>query len=80
MSKNDKAVEDNQQEILKTKIEKDETELYRHHLKAYRFDKSEWKERGDGDLVIAKSDKYVRVLMHRDYTGKCAVNFSVQNA
>lgn len=48
-------------------------------MKAYRFDKSEWKERGDGDLVIAQKDAYTRVLMHRDYTGKCAVNFATKN-
>lgn len=65
-------------EVLVTKIDEKETELYRHHVKSYRFDTSEWKERGEGDLVLAKSEKCVRALMHRDLTGKCAINFPLK--
>ena len=61
-----------------TKINDDETELFRYKGKTYRFDVSEWKERGEGDIVIAKSEKATRVLLHRDLTGKCAINFQIE--
>eukprot|EP00703_Trepomonas_sp_PC1_P004250 JAP92356.1 RAN binding protein 1 [Trepomonas sp. PC1] len=62
-----------------TKIEKDEKEVFRQKAKTYRFDASEWKERGEGDIVIAESDKHKRVVMHRDLTGKCAINFIINS-
>ena len=61
-----------------TKISDNEKELFRVKGKTYRFDVSEWKERGEGDIVIAKSEKVSRVLLHRDLTGKCAINFQVE--
>ena len=42
--------------MLKTKIDADETELFRQQAKAYRFATNEWKERGDGEVVVAKSE------------------------
>ncbi|KAH0575706.1 RAN binding protein 1 [Spironucleus salmonicida] len=62
---------------LKTKIDSDEIELFREFAKVYRFAAPEWKERGDGELVIAKSDKFTRVLLHREGTGKLACNFPI---
>ena len=48
-------------EEIHTKADAGETELYRAMIKSYRFDQA-WKERGEGDVILAKSDKGVRVL------------------
>lgn len=45
--------------------EEDEEEIFRQRAKLYRFEVSEWKERGVGDLKILKSK----------ITGKCQFYF-----
>lgn len=59
-----------------TKCGKDEKDYFRIRAKVYRFADDEWKERGQGEILIAENskEKKYRLLLHRDQTLKCAVN------
>ena len=52
MSADKEKKQETTEEVLHTTIEKDEKESFRMFCKSYRFDEA-WKERGDGDLVLA---------------------------
>lgn len=62
---------------LVTKCNGDEEDFFRVRAKVFRFADSEWKERGAGDVLIAKTKegKKHRILLHREQTLKIAVNF-----
>ncbi|TNJ29885.1 RAN binding protein 1 [Giardia muris] len=59
-----------------TKCGEGEVDYFRIRGKVYRFADNEWKERGQGELLIAHNveKKRYRLLLHRDQTLKCAVN------
>lgn len=59
-----------------TKCGPDEKDYFRVRAKVYRFADDEWKERGQGEILIAENskEKKYRLLLHRDQTLKCAVN------
>lgn len=59
-----------------TKCSSDERDYFRIRAKVYRFADDEWKERGQGEVLIAENteEKKYRLLLHRDQTLKCAVN------
>jgi len=62
-----------------TKCSPDEEDIFRRRCKVFRFAEGEWKERGQGEILICrnKETKKARVLLHRDQTLKCAVNLPI---
>jgi len=62
----------------KTGEENDDV-LFKLRAKLFRFDSSEWKERGTGDvrLLQNKQTKKVRLVMRRDKTLKVCANHSI---
>jgi E3 SUMO-protein ligase RanBP2 len=59
--------------------EEEETVLYSHRAKVYRYTDGEWKERGVGDIKILKhkASGKVRLLMRRDQVLKICLNHYV---
>ncbi|XP_023348327.1 RANBP2-like and GRIP domain-containing protein 5/6 isoform X4 [Eurytemora carolleeae] len=59
--------------------EEEETVLYSHKAKVFRFTDGEWKERGIGDIKILKHEKTgkVRLLMRREQVLKICLNHYV---
>ena len=59
--------------------EENETVLYSHRAKVFRFTDGEWKERGVGDIKILKHEKTgkVRLLMRRELVLKICLNHYV---
>lgn len=56
--------------------EEDETLVFNHRAKLFRFDQGEWKERGIGDIKILfnPSSKSFRLLMRREQVLKVCLN------
>ena len=63
------------QEVEVKSGEEDETVLFEHRAKLYRYD-NEWKERGLGDIKILQHNKTkkVRILMRREQVMKICAN------
>ena len=59
--------------------EEEETVLYTHRAKLFRYTGGEWKERGLGDIKILKNEKTgkVRLLMRREQVLKICLNHYV---
>ena len=57
--------------------EEDEEVIAKYRAKIYRWVKSEWKERGAGDLKFLKhkENKKIRILLRQDKTHKVCANF-----
>eukprot|EP00009_Paramoeba_aestuarina_P002711 CAMPEP_0201515750 /NCGR_PEP_ID=MMETSP0161_2-20130828/7226_1 /ASSEMBLY_ACC=CAM_ASM_000251 /TAXON_ID=180227 /ORGANISM="Neoparamoeba aestuarina, Strain SoJaBio B1-5/56/2" /LENGTH=173 /DNA_ID=CAMNT_0047912663 /DNA_START=55 /DNA_END=576 /DNA_ORIENTATION=+ len=66
---------------LKT-AEEDEEIIIKERAKLWRFDNSEWKERGSGDVKLLKHKETtkIRVLMRRDKTLKICANHYVDDS
>ena len=62
--------------------EEEETVVYSHRAKVYRYTGGEWKERGVGDIKILKhrTSGKVRLLMRRDQVLKICLNHYVTPA
>ena len=62
--------------------EEEETVVYSHRAKVYRYTGGEWKERGVGDIKILKhrTSGKVRLLMRRDQVHKICLNHYVTPA
>ena len=62
--------------------EEEETVVYSHRAKVYRYTDGEWKERGVGDIKILKhrTSGKVRLLMRRDQVHKICLNHYVTPA
>ena len=62
--------------------EDDATEIFKAPCTLYRFDQTEWKERGTGDIRIMRHQhkKSIRVIMRRNIVKKlCANHYLTQN-
>jgi len=57
-------------------LEEEEDVLWEHRAQLYRYDDSEWKQRGTGVVKLLKHKElgYVRLLMRRDVTLKVCAN------
>ena len=56
--------------------EENETVVYSHRAKLFRYDKKEWKERGVGDIKILRHNetKKCRIVMRREQIHKLCAN------
>ncbi|XP_041351862.1 ranBP2-like and GRIP domain-containing protein 4 isoform X2 [Gigantopelta aegis] len=59
--------------------EEDESVLFEHRAKLYRFDSGEWKERGLGNVKILENrlTKKIRILMRREQVLKLCLNHMI---
>ncbi|XP_041353030.1 E3 SUMO-protein ligase RanBP2-like [Gigantopelta aegis] len=59
--------------------EEDESVLFEHRAKLYRFDNGEWKERGLGNVKILENrlTKKIRILMRREQVLKLCLNHMI---
>ena len=59
--------------------EEDEEQVAKYRCKLYRWVKTEWKERGTGDLRFLKnkSNNRIRIALRQDKTHKVVANFNV---
>jgi len=57
--------------------EEDDEEVKKYRCKLYRWAKTEWKERGTGDLRFLKnkSNNKIRIVLRQDKTHKVVANF-----
>jgi len=57
--------------------EEDDEQVAKYRCKLYRWAKSEWKERGAGDLRFLKnkSTNKIRIVLRQDKTHKVVANF-----
>ena len=64
-------------EVPVTTGEEEEDTLSKYRCKLYRWVKTEWKERGVGDLRFLKhkTSKKIRVVLRQDKTHKVVANF-----
>ncbi|XP_041353333.1 ran-specific GTPase-activating protein 1-like [Gigantopelta aegis] len=59
--------------------EEDESVLFEHRAKLYRFDSGEWKERGLGNVKILENrlTKKIRIMMRREQVLKLCLNHMI---